>query len=206
MILHVKSIEKEGENLEITEENFICQLRNRNEESLEYVIDNYAWIIKTVLKKNLYYLMDYYEECMNDCLLAIWENIHYYNPEKSSFKNWVMGIARYKAIDYKRKYLKDCENIDIEKISLALDDSSLKEVLEKEVRDEIEDLLQHLSKEDQMIFRKIYIDEDSTSEVSRDMGLSKPIIYNRLSRGKRKIRDEVLKKGGKKNEEIKKYL
>uniref|UniRef100_UPI0039047390 sigma factor n=1 Tax=Gudongella sp. SC589 TaxID=3385990 RepID=UPI0039047390 len=93
--------------MRITEDNFIQEIKKRNEKALEYVIENYGWILKTVLKKHLFYLQDYYDECMNDCLLAVWENINNYNPEKSNFKNWVGGIAKYKSIDYTRKYLKD---------------------------------------------------------------------------------------------------
>ena len=179
--------------MQITEENFIEQMRKRNEKSLDYVIDKYAWIIETILKKHLFYLMDHYDECMNDCLLAIWENIHYYNAEKSCFKNWVGGIAKFKAIDYTRKYLKDFENTNIEDIDVAIEDNSYKKILEMELREEIEDLLKRLSKEDQKIFKKIYLEEKDINEVSSDMGLSKPVIYNRISRGKKKIRDEVNK-------------
>ncbi len=43
---------------------------------------------------------------MNDVLLAVWEHIEGNNSDKSSLKNWIAGIARYKAIDCKRKYLR----------------------------------------------------------------------------------------------------
>lgn len=119
--------------LKITEENFIEEMKKRNEKSLEYVIDNYSWILKTVLKKHLFYLMDYYEECMNDCLLAIWNNIDSYNPDKSSFKNWVGGIAKYKSIDYTRKYLSYLEIKNIDDENISTEDNSLKKILDKEV-------------------------------------------------------------------------
>lgn len=173
--------------MQITEENFVEQIKKRNERALEYVIDNYAWILKTVIKKHLFYLMDYYDECMNDCLLAIWENIHSYNPKKSSFKNWIAGVAKYKSIDYTRKYLNDLENEDIEDVTIAVKDNSHKAILEREIREEVEKLLDNLSKEDQRIFRKLYFEEKNMSEISKDMGLSKSILYNRISRGKRKI-------------------
>lgn len=32
--------------MKINEGNFIIQLRKRNEKALDYVIDNYGWIIK----------------------------------------------------------------------------------------------------------------------------------------------------------------
>ena len=46
--------------------------------------------------------------------LAVWANIDSFRPERSSFLNWIAGISRYKAIDYKRKYLnrEQMENLD----------------------------------------------------------------------------------------------
>lgn len=182
----------------ITEENFVEQMKMKNQKALEYVIDNYAWILKTVIKKHLYYLPNFYEECMNDCLLAIWENIDCYDSKKSSFKNWVGGIARYKSIDYARKYLKDLENENIEDVIIPEEDSSLKNILEREFSIEIEKILCSLSEEDRNIFKKLYFEDRNMDEVSKDTGLSKSILYNRISRGKKKMRKEI--KGVYKNE------
>lgn len=186
--------------MKITEENFIDELKKGNEKALEYVIDNHTWIIKTVLKKHLYYLMDFYEECMNDCLLAIWKNIHYYNPNKSTFKNWVGGIARYKSIDYVRKYLKNKENENMEEVIVEVEDQSLREILINEVREETEKILSNLSEKDQIIFKKLYLQDKNIDELSQDMGISKSVLYNRISRGKKKLRDKINKQGGYKGE------
>lgn len=183
--------------MKITEENFIKQLKNKNEKALEYVIDNYAWILKTVIKKHLFKLPNYYEECMNDCLLGIWENINYYDPEKSSFKNWVGGIAKYKSLNYVRKYLRDLENQNMENVIISTEDNALKEILSKEISRETEKMLGSLSEEDREIFKKLYFEDKSMDEISDDTGLSKSVIYNRLSRGKKKMRNVI---GGLKNE------
>ncbi len=58
--------------------------------------------------------------------------------KKSSFKNWVGGIAKYKSIDYTRKYLRDLENQNIEDVNIAIEDNSLKEILSKEISEETE--------------------------------------------------------------------
>ncbi len=42
--------------MQITEENFVAQMKKKNEKALEYVIDHYAWVLKTVIKKHLFYL------------------------------------------------------------------------------------------------------------------------------------------------------
>ncbi len=186
--------------MKVTEENFIEKMKKGDEKALEYVIDNYGWILKTVLKKHLFYIMDYYEECMNDCLLAIWENNHNYNPERSSFNNWIGGIAKYKSIDYMRKYLKDLETKNIEDVNITVEDNLIKEILENEISEETEKMLRILSDEDRNIFEKRYLKDKDIDEISKDTGLSKYILYNRLSRGKNKIRKEVKVGGDCKNE------
>ncbi len=40
------------------------------------------------------------------------------------------------------------------------------------------------------------------NEISKDTGLSKSILYNRLSRGKKKMRKEIDVEGGCKNEGV----
>ena len=186
--------------MNITEENFIEQMKKRNEKALEYVIDNYAWILKTVLKKHLFNLENLYEECMNDCLLAIWNNIQYYNPEKSSFKNWVAGIAKYKSIDYMRKYLRDLDNKNIDDVILTSGDNPIKDILSKEISIETKKMLYSLSEEDRGIFKKLYFEEKNMDEISEETGLSKSILYNRLSRGKKKMRKNINMEGEYENE------
>jgi RNA polymerase sigma-70 factor (ECF subfamily) len=186
--------------LKITEENFVRELKKGNEKALEYIIDNYAWILKTVIKKHLFYLPNLYEECMNDCLFAIWENIHSYDPKKSSFKNWIGGIAKYKSIDYTRKYLRDLENDNIEDVIIPIEDNSIKEILKNEISEETEKILDSLSEEDRKIFKKLYFEQMDMDEISKDTGFSKSILYNRLSRGKKKMRKDFHIEGGCKNE------
>lgn len=175
-------------------------MKRGNERALEYVVDHYAWILKTVLMKHLSHLMNFYEECMNDCILAIWENIHYYDPKKSSFKNWIGGIAKYKSIDYVRKYLKDLDNENIEDLKIPVEDHSLMEILKEETNRELKKMIQSLSEEDAIIFQKLYFEYSNIEEISEYTGLSKPILYNRLSRAKKKLRKMVNIEGGYGNE------
>ncbi|MDR0879612.1 MAG: hypothetical protein LBN09_02795 [Clostridioides sp.] len=50
--------------MKITEENFIAELKRRNEKALYYVIDEYGWIIKSTARNQLYNLLSYQEECL----------------------------------------------------------------------------------------------------------------------------------------------
>lgn len=175
--------------MKITEENFILKLKQKDERALEYVIDNYGWIIKSIVKKSMYNLESYHDECINDILLGVWNNIDRFDKNKCSFKNWLAAITKYKSIDYKRKYLKYLENEDIDELNIAVDDSSHREVIKNEISEETEAMLSHLKEKDRELFLRLYVKEDDMDTISHDTGINKDVIYNRVSRGKRKIRN-----------------
>lgn len=174
--------------MKIKEDNFILQLKNKNEKALEYVIDNYGWIIKSIVRKHLYNLDTYHEECINDILLGIWNNIESFDESKNSFKNWVGGISKYKAIDYKRKYLKDLEKENIDTIDLKTEDNVHIELTKNELNKDLEKLLNCLKEEDKKLFFKLYVEEKEIDTITKETGLKRDVIYNRVSRGKSKIR------------------
>lgn len=49
-------------------------------------------------------------------------------------------------------------------------------------------MLDCLKPQDKDLFLRLYVEEQDMEEISRDTGMSRPMIYNHLSRGKRKIR------------------
>lgn len=174
--------------MKINEGNFIVQLRKRNEKALDYVIDNYGWIIKSIVKKHLYNLQSVQDECINDIFMGIWNNIDTFDEKKSDFKNWVAGIAKFKSIDYKRKYLKGLEYENIDDLNISVSDSTY-EILKDELSLEVEEMLNCLNKKDRDLFYKLYVEEVEVNEISEEMGMKRDVIYNRVSRAKKKIRD-----------------
>lgn len=174
--------------MKINEQNFITQLKSRNEKALEYVIDTYGWVIKSVISRQLYHLQSYQGECMNDVLLAIWENIQSYNPEKSSFQNWIAGIARYKSVDYLRRYLREQNLQSWEEGVVKEAAAEQASMLEQELSEETEAMLNCLKPQDRELFQRLFLEEQDVDTVSREMGMKKEVIYNRVSRGKKKIR------------------
>lgn len=43
------------------------------------------------------------EECVSDVFLAAWINIGRYDPSRASFRTWIFLLAKYKALDLRRK-------------------------------------------------------------------------------------------------------
>lgn len=172
--------------MKISEENFIVELKHKNEKALEYVLTQYGWIIKSIVKKNMYNLESHQEECINDILLGIWNNISSFDAQKSSFSNWVAGISKYKSFDYMRKYLKDLEHKNIDDLE---EEISVHEDLAEIEEENFEHILGCLNEKDKDLFKRLYIDEQEMDEITQQTGMKADVIYNRVSRGKRKIRE-----------------
>lgn len=175
--------------MKISEENFINELKNKNEKALEYLIDNYGWIIKTVCKKHLIEFPNLLDDCMNEILMDIWKNINRFDSSKGEIKNWIAGISKFKSIDFKRKYFKDLKLEHISDLNISSDTTIELSILEIELSDETENLLKCLKKVDRELFIKLYIEDQKIEDISSQTGIKKDIIYNRISRGKRKIKN-----------------
>lgn len=81
-------------------------IKNKKNKGMEMLIDQYGGFITFIVRKYLGSLKNYKEECIDNVLLDIWNNINYFDESKSTFKNWIGSIAKYKAINYKNKRYK----------------------------------------------------------------------------------------------------
>ncbi|MCU7557694.1 sigma-70 family RNA polymerase sigma factor [Macrococcus capreoli] len=157
-------------------------IQSRDEQGIQLLLEHYGGLIKAVCKKNLYHLDSHLDECMNDCLFGIWNNIDKYDAGKNSFKNWICVIAKYQSIDMLRKYQKDIETTVLDKNVVYLD-QGLK--LHEQVWF---DLIKDLSEIDQQMLTMIYLEGYKPEEVANILGHKTSNIYNRMSRAKEKMR------------------
>lgn len=175
--------------MKINEQNFVRQMKLGNEKALLYVIEEYGGLIKSVITRHLYHLPHLTDECMNDVFLGIWRNIGYFNSGKNSFRNWAAGIARLKSIDYLRKYQKERLQVGLDEVTVSCEDKNLNRILEDVISEDTKAMLSCLKPQDQKLFLELYVEEQSIEDISKQTGMDKSVIYNRLSRGKKKIRD-----------------
>lgn len=181
--------------MRITEENFLLQLNKKNEQALIYVMKNYGGLVKAVVKKHLYNLDQYEEECIDDVFLAVWTHISSYQEEKNTFSNWIAGVARLKALDYVRKHYRKVQEISVSDemlesiVSINVEDHNLMECF----NDDVNDMLSCLNERDRDIFYRLYIKEESIDKIEKDLEIDKSVIYNHVSRGKKKMKEKYRK-------------
>jgi RNA polymerase sigma-70 factor (ECF subfamily) len=171
----------------------IKYIKKKNQKGMDILIDQYNALITSVIRYHLGTLTNYEEECVSDTFLAIWDNIDGFEKDKNSFKNWICAIAKYRAIDYKRKYLSKIETYSLDEQTYYID----KNLLKIEIQEELNETLSSLSEEDKEIFKRYYLEDESIVDIANDRKLAISSVHSKLSRGKAKIRKSLLKEGGK---------
>ncbi|MED3933005.1 sigma-70 family RNA polymerase sigma factor [Priestia megaterium] len=160
----------------------VACITRKKEKGLELLIDQYGGLITSIVRKHLGTLKSYEEECINDVLLAVWHHIHRFDSEKNTFKNWVAAVAKYKAIDYQRKYIKTQHE--------ALGEAEFGESPEVHnvQTNDVEELLGHLNEGDRELFKAYYLQEVELKQIAKKQETTISNLYNRLSRGRKKLK------------------
>lgn len=174
--------------MKIIENNFLQELRKGNEDALTYVIRSYGGLVMSIMHKNLYLMKDKQEECFDDVFINVWNHIKSYDETQTEFKNWIAGVARNRAIDYLRKYKRELEELSFEDESIKPIYEDVLPLIDNEISQETEKMLHCLSEEDRELLQMIYMEEIPVEILSQRTGLSKDLIYKRVSRSKQKIR------------------
>ena len=171
----------------ITESNYIDLMKTGSQGALKYFIEQHGWRIKAMVQKKLNQFPNEQEDCMNEIFFAIWSNVKKYDPEKGAFNTWIAAVSRYVILNYFRK-LKDILFVEyMEHENPGKDIGVLDTIISLE--DEgFEELISCLPEKDRELFRMLYIQGKSSLEISRSTGMKKETVYNRISRGKRKIK------------------
>lgn len=169
--------------------DYIEKLKKGKEDSMYEIIDIYNPLIKSISFKVLGNLSNQglIEECVNDVYLAIWVNRDKFHGDEVNFKKWCATIAKFKAIDYYRKYKKLKEE-DISEYE-SLSESSLEdEVLKREFKNDILKALGDLGERDEEIFELKYVLGYKGDEIAQRLNMSKEAVNSRIFRGRKKLK------------------
>lgn len=170
----------------IDKDNFLKHLKNKNPKALDYIIDNYSNVIFKV-SYGVLNNRQLSEECLNDVLLKIWDNIHYFNKDEDKFYPWIITIAKYTAIDILRKEVKHSNSVDITDLNIGEENCLATSIQDKDNLIAITKEINSMKPTDKEIFlRKFYLDQ-SSKNISKTMGLSDKFINLRIFRGRKKL-------------------
>ncbi|CUU48913.1 sigma-70 family RNA polymerase sigma factor [Clostridium beijerinckii] len=182
--------------MKIGEQNLAEEIKNRNSAALEYAINNYGKLIYKIVYNilNSFGDKESIQECVSDVFTAVWYNIKTYDNEKASFKSWIIAISKYKAIDYRKKLMKNSNIENINDYNIAALNETEEYILAAENKDEIIKIIKELGIVDCEIFIRRYFLEESIENIARSLGLTRQAIDNRLWRGRKRLKEKMISK------------
>ncbi|MBU3109239.1 sigma-70 family RNA polymerase sigma factor [Clostridium gasigenes] len=180
--------------MRVNEDNFIEQLKGKNPKALDYIIDKYSPLIKGVTTNILILLGDtgLIDECISDVFIAIWNNSDKFNGDSNKFKSWVCAIAKFKAIDYYRKYSKKFKSELIDE-NITNGRSTEDDFIEELESNKLVGIIESFEEPDRSIFVMKFLLGEKSKSISVILGLTVSNINTRISRGKEKIRKQFYK-------------
>lgn len=173
------------------EKEIIALLYEKDYQGLSKLIDYMGADIVYTIRRILNHSEEQsvHKEVENEVFYKIWKKITTYDQQKSSLKTWCLTITRNTCLDKKRAIVRESQLVPIEQVENqeAIEDT----YFEKE---QFLSLIETLSTADQLIFLKYYFYQDSPKEIAELLQVDVSAVYNRLSRGRSKLRN-VLSKG-----------
>ncbi|WP_313151560.1 sigma-70 family RNA polymerase sigma factor [Enterococcus sp.] len=125
------------------------------------------------------------QDVANEVFYEVWQKIAAYQPERSRLITWSLLISRSRAIDHKRKLNKrSLEEKPVDEQELAIEDSPL-------TKENFLGFIEDLEALDQRIFLLYYFYQESPETIAEQTDLNISAIYNRLSRGRKRLKERM---------------
>lgn len=125
------------------------------------------------------------QDVANEVFYEVWQKIAAYQPERSRLITWLLLISRSRAIDHKRKLNKrSLEEKPVDEQELAIEESPL-------TKETFLGFIEDLEALDQRIFLLYYFYQESPEIIAEQTDLNVSAIYNRLSRGRKRLKERM---------------
>lgn len=180
----------------MTDEMLLEQLFAHEEGALEALDARYGAYCRTIAGRILPDPRDA-EECINDCLLAVWRAIPPARPEH--FKGWLGAVVRHRAIAMGKKNGRTAPLVDEAMLELAHDLSpggNLQAGAEaRELGEAISAFLWKQKRSHRRAFLLRYWGCESLEEIARELGWSLSKTKSVLFRTRNSLKDYLQKEG-----------
>lgn len=140
------------------------------------------------------------EECCADVFAKVWEKRAHFDPARGSLRTWVLILARYCALDYRRRMARNShrEIYSLSNHPLVADNAAAGPdpetcCLQAEQRSEIMSALASLSESYREILYRRYFLEEPVERIALKMSLTRGAADNRLWRARKALKNKLIK-------------
>ena len=178
----------------MNEKKMLRRLRRGDESVLPELIRKYSGYAYAIAFNILSHALgeEDIEEVVSDSFLSIWENRA--SIETEMLKAYLAAVVRNKAKTALRKYHAE-EPLDDDILQISIPNQPEQKILLSELREIAHDAVDSLDEPDREIFQRYYFLYQKTEEISRALGLKDATVRARLSRGRKRLKDYLEKRG-----------
>lgn len=162
-----------------------ARFRDKDKLALAEAMDEYGTDVLRLVKRILAGCgrAEDAEECVSDVFLAAWNNIGQYDPEQASFRTWILILAKYKALDLRRKLQPGLgRTMSEEAFPVQSSSNTEQEILRREAAEELLHHIGQLQEPDRSLFLRRYYLYQSLDELAEAFDFTKKAVENRLYR------------------------
>lgn len=176
------------------EEKLFVNLKKRRLRSLENIIDVYTPYVSVIVYNIIGAAMtkEDVEEVVSDVFVALWRNIDSVDAKKGGLRAYLGAVARNCAKN-KLRSAAVCDELNENAASVR--DEPNREIEDKERRQMLLYLIKNLGEPDDEIFMRYYYYEERISKISAVTGIKQSTITTKLDRGRKKLREALIKRG-----------
>lgn len=178
--------------MDITDNELVRLIAQKDEDAFSELVTRYGGLIRAIVKYHLKDISMWQDDCINDILFAVWQNIDRFDAGKNSLKNWIGAVSKYRSINYKRKFYKELTAGELTE-DITDGKGADADILKKEIEEETISLLSGLTPNDREIFIKRYFMNEEVEVIAEQQNRTPSWIYNRLSRGRKRLRRTIKK-------------
>lgn len=173
--------------MESNDYSLVEGIKNKDKPSLCKLMETYGKLVIYISSKilNTPCEKEFVDECYNDVFTTIWFNIDCFNEEKGCFRNWLISITKYKALDIKRKNYKVNNSVEYIPNIIPSEENNFEKFENIEM---INLLLENIDEKDRLILMKRYYEGFSIKEIALELDCTEDYIYTRISRARKKLK------------------
>ena len=181
--------------LDLTDEQLMTMLQQRDPSALEYLYDRHSAIVKSLAMKVVHNEAEA-EDLLQEIFMEIWNRAAGYDSSKGKPLGWIVTLARRRAIDRLRKCQSHCRAEDrlrdeVEQQPESWTTDPEEDFVMADSRETLRQLLKTLPEAQQQAIELAFYQGMSQREIAAHTGIPLGTIKTRLELGLRKLYDSV---------------
>ncbi len=166
----------------------ISRLKAREESALKDLQRGFGPLMRYIIAPILPDAQDR-EECLNECILRVWNSIGQFDPQKGSWNAWLTALTRNAALNRARARREPHQPLTETIPSPA--PTPEEQLLQKERQVRLLQAVKGLSDGDRALFYRKYYYLQSTEQIARELGLTQRAVEGRLYRLRARLREQL---------------